>query len=160
MRYGLLALSCILLASPWVYSQQQYTESACILLEHQAKRFSQDPFGRIYQESKYQLETYCSNPIPRPIDVANFVPDNQIRTVRPISPPPALTLKQMMAAETSPVVAATPLATSEKSASAAVMGPMPDETASVFDNKQNVLAIPLVVLLGFILLRSIMRRQS
>lgn len=160
MRYGLVALFCLFLASPWVYSQQQYTESACILLEHQVKRFSQDPFGKIYQESKYQVDTFCRDPIPRQKDIANFLPDNQIRTVRPISPPPALTLKQMMAAETSPVVATIPVATFEKSASAAVTGPMPDETASVFDNKQNVLAIPLVVLLGFILLRLIMRRLS
>lgn len=158
MRFGFLALSCILLASPWGYSQQQYTESACILLQHQVKRFSQDPLSKIYRESKYQLDTYCRNPIPTPMDVASFVPDNQIRTVRPISPPPVLTLRQMMAAEPSPVVAEAPVAPAEKPAAAAAVGAIPDETASLFDNKLNLLAIPLVVLFGFILLRGIMRR--
>lgn len=157
MRFWLQILIINLIALPSVYSQQQYTESACILLQHQVKRFSHDLHSKVYRESKYQLDTYCRNPIPTPLDVANFVPDNQIRTVRPFTPPPAPTLREMLAAEVSSVEAETPLPPMQQPAAAAATSET-DITSTLFDSKLKLFTVPLVLLFGFIVLRGLIRR--
>ncbi|WP_333606657.1 nuclease-related domain-containing protein [Arsukibacterium sp.] len=66
MRCWLLSLSLLLLSSPLAYSQQQYTEAACILLQQQIERFSHQPQLSTYQDSKRQFDNHCQNPLPAP----------------------------------------------------------------------------------------------
>lgn len=66
MRYWLFILVLLLLSSPLAYGQPQYTEAACILLQQQIERFSQQPQGRIYQDSKRQFDNHCQKPITAP----------------------------------------------------------------------------------------------
>ncbi|SNY50092.1 Nuclease-related domain-containing protein [Arsukibacterium tuosuense] len=66
MRFWLFTLLLLLLRSPLAYSQQQYTEAACILLQQQIERFSPQPQLSTYQDSKRQFDKHCQKPIPAP----------------------------------------------------------------------------------------------
>ncbi|MCB5213585.1 NERD domain-containing protein [Rheinheimera aquimaris] len=48
------------------FSQKQYTEGACLLLQQQADRFAGQPNSRNYQDARRELNNHCQNPIPAP----------------------------------------------------------------------------------------------
>ncbi|WNO62104.1 nuclease-related domain-containing protein [Rheinheimera sp. MMS21-TC3] len=63
MRYLLLVLSLLLFLSSQVYSQQQYTEGACIMLQQQIDRFSNQKQNSNYRNASREYEKYCRNPV-------------------------------------------------------------------------------------------------
>lgn len=63
MRYLLLVLSLLLFLSPQVYSQQQYTEGACIMLQQQIDRFSNQKQNSNYRNASREYEKHCRNPV-------------------------------------------------------------------------------------------------
>ncbi|QBL10450.1 NERD domain-containing protein [Rheinheimera sp. D18] len=70
MRYLLLALSLLIFVSPQVYSQQQYTEGACIMLQQQIDRFSHQKQNSNFVSATREYEKFCRKPvryIPRQI---------------------------------------------------------------------------------------------
>ena len=74
MRYWRFTLLLLLLMSPLAYSQQQYSEAACILLQQQIDRFSNQQLSA-YQDSKRQFDKHCRNPIPatdKPLSLTNI----------------------------------------------------------------------------------------
>ena len=62
MRTLLIALSLLLLVSPLVYSQQQYTEGACIMLQQQIDRFSHQKQNSNYRSAKREYDRFCRKP--------------------------------------------------------------------------------------------------
>ncbi|MFY8275402.1 nuclease-related domain-containing protein [Pseudoalteromonas sp. SSDWG2] len=54
-------LACVLLSSP-LYANDQYTESECILLQHQANDFSHNKLSVQYRSAKQKLDKHCINP--------------------------------------------------------------------------------------------------
>jgi hypothetical protein len=62
MRYLFLLLSLLLLLSPLVYGQQQYSEGACILLQQQIDRFSQNKQNSNFRGATREYERFCRNP--------------------------------------------------------------------------------------------------
>lgn len=62
MRTLLITLSLLLLVSPLVYSQQQYTEGACIMLQQQIDRFSHQKQNSNYRSAKREYDRFCRQP--------------------------------------------------------------------------------------------------
>lgn len=62
MRCLYLILMLLLLISPQVSSQQQYTEGACILLQQQIDRFSYRKQSSQYRSAMREYERFCRQP--------------------------------------------------------------------------------------------------
>ena len=63
MRCLLLGISLLLLLPPTVYSEQQYTEGACILLQQQIDRFSQHKQNSNYRSATREYNRFCNKPV-------------------------------------------------------------------------------------------------
>mgnify|MGYP006167109469 CR=1 FL=1 len=64
MRWMRFTLPLLLLISPLAFGQKQYTEAACLLLQHQMVQFSAQPNSHNYQSAKREVDNHCQNPIP------------------------------------------------------------------------------------------------
>ncbi|MDR6981840.1 hypothetical protein J2X32_000448 [Rheinheimera pacifica] len=67
MRWMRFTLPLLLLISPMAFGQKQYTEGACLLLQHQMVQFSAQPSSHNYQNAKREFDNHCQNPIPAPV---------------------------------------------------------------------------------------------
>lgn len=67
MRFTLPLLPLLLLISPLAFGQKQYTEGACLLLQHQIAQFSAQPNSHNYQSAKRAFDNHCQNPTPAPV---------------------------------------------------------------------------------------------
>ncbi|KUM53297.1 nuclease-related domain-containing protein [Rheinheimera sp. EpRS3] len=67
MRRMRFTLPLLLLTSPLAFGQKQYTEGACLLLQHQMVQFSAQPNSHNYQSAKREVDNHCQNPIPAPV---------------------------------------------------------------------------------------------
>ena len=67
MRRMRFTLPLLLLISPLAFGQKQYTEAACLLLQHQVVQFSHQPNSHNYQSAKREVDNHCQNPIPAPV---------------------------------------------------------------------------------------------
>ena len=67
MRWMRFTLPLLLLISPLAFGQKQYTEAACLLLQHQMVQFSHQPNSYNYQSAKREVDNHCQNPIPAPV---------------------------------------------------------------------------------------------
>ncbi|SEH85757.1 Nuclease-related domain-containing protein [Rheinheimera pacifica] len=67
MRWMRFTLPLLLLTSPLAFGQKQYTEGACLLLQHQIVQFSNQPNSHNYQSAKREFDNHCQNPIPAPV---------------------------------------------------------------------------------------------
>ncbi|WP_215396761.1 nuclease-related domain-containing protein [Rheinheimera oceanensis] len=67
MRWMRFTLPLLLLISPLALGQKQYTEGACLLLQHQMVQFSAQPNSHNYQSAKRAFDNHCQNPIPAPV---------------------------------------------------------------------------------------------
>ncbi len=67
MRWMRFTLPLLLLFSPLAFGQNQYTEAACLLLQHQMSQFSNQPNSHNYQSAKREVDNHCQNPIPAPV---------------------------------------------------------------------------------------------
>lgn len=67
MRWMRFTLPLLLLFSPLAFGQNQYTEAACLLLQHQMSQFSNQPNSHNYQSAKREVDNHCQNPIPTPV---------------------------------------------------------------------------------------------
>ena len=67
MRWMRFILPLLLLISPLAFGQKQYTEAACLLLQHQMAQFSHQPNSHNYQSAKREVDNHCQNPIPAPV---------------------------------------------------------------------------------------------
>lgn len=67
MRWMRFTLPLLLLISPLAFGQKQYTEGACLLLQHQMVQFSAQPNSHNYQSAKREVDNHCQNPIPAPV---------------------------------------------------------------------------------------------
>jgi len=52
MRWMRFTLPLLLLISPLAFGQKQYTEAACLLLQHQMVQFAHQPNSHNYQSAK------------------------------------------------------------------------------------------------------------
>lgn len=52
MRWMRFTLLLLLVISPLAFGQKQYTEAACLLLQHQMAQFSHQPNSHNYQSAK------------------------------------------------------------------------------------------------------------
>ena len=66
MRWKRFSLP-LLLISPLAFGQKQYTEGACLLLQHQMAQFAHQPNSHNYQSAKREVDNHCQNPIPAPV---------------------------------------------------------------------------------------------
>ncbi|GAB2907504.1 hypothetical protein GCM10027181_03290 [Rheinheimera gaetbuli] len=60
-------LPLLLLISPLAFGQKQYTEGACLLLQHHMLQFAAQPNNHNYQSAKREVDNHCQNPIPAPV---------------------------------------------------------------------------------------------
>ncbi|MBZ9611328.1 nuclease-related domain-containing protein [Rheinheimera maricola] len=67
MRWMRFTLPLLLLFSPLAFGQKQYTEGACLLLQHQMVQFAAQPNSHNYQSAKREVDNHCQNPIPAPV---------------------------------------------------------------------------------------------
>jgi len=67
MRWMRFTLPLLLLISPLAFGQKQYTEGACLLLQHQMVQFLAQPNSHNYQSAKRAFDNHCQNPIPAPV---------------------------------------------------------------------------------------------
>ncbi|OYW92921.1 MAG: hypothetical protein B7Z18_07425 [Alishewanella sp. 32-51-5] len=67
MRWMRYTLTLLLFISPFAFGQKQYTEAACLLLQHQMAQFSHQPNNHNYQSAKREVDNHCQNPIPAPV---------------------------------------------------------------------------------------------
>ena len=67
MRWMRFTLPLLLLISPLAFGQKQYTEAACLLLQHQMVQFSAQLNSHKYQSAKREFDNHCQNPIPAPV---------------------------------------------------------------------------------------------
>lgn len=67
MRWMRYTLTLLLFISPFAFGQKQYTEAACLLLQHQMSQFSHQPNSHNYQSAKREVDNHCQNPIPAPV---------------------------------------------------------------------------------------------
>lgn len=67
MRWMRFTLPLLMLISPLAFGQKQYTEGACLLLQHQMVQFSAQPNSHNYQSAKRAFDNHCQNPIPAPV---------------------------------------------------------------------------------------------
>ncbi|MEH8019071.1 NERD domain-containing protein [Rheinheimera muenzenbergensis] len=67
MRWMRFTLPLLLVISPLVFGQKQYTEGACLLLQHQMVQFSSQPNSHNYQSAKREVDNHCQNTIPAPV---------------------------------------------------------------------------------------------
>jgi type IV secretory pathway VirB2 component (pilin) len=67
MRWMRFILPLLLLISPLAFGQKQYTEGACLLLQHQMVQFSAQSNSHNYQSAKHAFDNHCQNPIPAPV---------------------------------------------------------------------------------------------
>jgi hypothetical protein len=67
MRWMRFTLPLLLLISPLAFGQKQYTEGACLLLQHQMVQFSAQPNSHNYQSAKREFNNHCQNPRPVPV---------------------------------------------------------------------------------------------
>ena len=67
MRWMRFTLPLLLLISPLAFGQKQYTEGACLLLQHQMVQFAHQPNSHNYQSAKREFDNHCQNPIPAPV---------------------------------------------------------------------------------------------
>ena len=66
-RFMRFTLPLLLFISPLAFGQKQYTEAACLLLQHQMAQFSHQPNSHNYQSAKREVDNHCQNPIPAPV---------------------------------------------------------------------------------------------
>jgi hypothetical protein len=117
MRWMRFTLPLLLLISPLAFGQKQYTEGACLLLQHQMVQFSNQPNNHNYQSAKREVDNHCQAPIPAPVkdlvltnipakpitvgSVKNTVTTKPVNvnvavkaaTLQPVKPAPAVPLK-------------------------------------------------------------------
>ena len=98
----LLILSLLLMVSPSAYSQQQYSEGACILLQQQIDRFSQQKQSSNYRSARREYDRFCLQPATRRPAVVT----PQSASVAVDAPAPAVTALQQAAASAATTVAA------------------------------------------------------
>ncbi|WP_051219990.1 nuclease-related domain-containing protein [Rheinheimera baltica] len=67
MRWMRFTLPLLLLISPLAFGEKQYTEGACLLLQHQMVQFSAQPNSHNYHSAKREVDNHCQNPIPAPV---------------------------------------------------------------------------------------------
>lgn len=67
MRWMRFTLLLLLVISPLAFGQKQYTEAACLLLQHQMTQFANQPNSHNYQSAKREVDNHCQNPIPAPV---------------------------------------------------------------------------------------------
>ena len=67
MRWMRFTLPLLLFISPLAFGQKQYTEGACLLLQHQMVQFAHQPNSHNYQSAKREVDNHCQNPIPAPV---------------------------------------------------------------------------------------------
>ena len=67
MRWMRFTLPLLLLTSPLVFGQKQYTEAACLLLQHQMVQFSHQPNSHNYQSAEREVDNHCQDPIAAPV---------------------------------------------------------------------------------------------
>ena len=67
MRWMRFTLPLLMLISPLAFGQKQYTEAACLLLQHQMVQFAHQPNSHNYQSAKREVDNHCQNPIPAPV---------------------------------------------------------------------------------------------
>lgn len=78
MRYLLFALTLLLIPTS-LLAQQQYTDGACILLQQQIDRFSQQRQNSNYRSAKREYDRFCQKPVqavPRGSQAQQAVPVN------------------------------------------------------------------------------------
>lgn len=95
MRFMRFTLPLLLLISPLAFGQKQYTEGACLLLQHQMVQFSNQPSSHNYQSAKREFANHCQNPIPAPVKdlVLTNIPAKQAATTQKNITLPAATTK-------------------------------------------------------------------
>lgn len=67
MHWIHFTLLLLMLISPLAFAQKQYTEGACLLLQHQMVQFSAQPSSHNYRSAKREFDNHCQNPIPAPV---------------------------------------------------------------------------------------------
>ncbi len=67
MRWMRFTLLLLLVISPLAFGQKQYTEAACLLLQHRMTQFANQPNSHNYQSAKREVDNHCQNPIPAPV---------------------------------------------------------------------------------------------
>lgn len=67
MRWMRFTLMLLLVISPLAFGQKQYTEAACLLLQHQMVQFAHQPNSHNYQSAKREVDNHCQNPIAAPV---------------------------------------------------------------------------------------------
>lgn len=67
MRWMRFTLPLLLFICPQAFGQKQYTEGACLLLQHQMVQFAAQPNSHNYQSAKREFDNHCQNPIPAPV---------------------------------------------------------------------------------------------
>lgn len=80
MRWMRFTLPLLLFISLFAFGQKQYTEAACLLLQHQMSQFSHLPNSHNYQSAKRELDNHCQNPIPAPVkdEVLTNIPEKPV----------------------------------------------------------------------------------
>lgn len=89
MRCLLFSLS-LLIVSPSVLAQQQYSEGACILLQQQIDRFSQQRQNSNYRSARREYDRYCSKPVqavPRGRQAQQAIPVDTTATKQTLAEP-------------------------------------------------------------------------
>ena len=114
MRLLLLTLLLLLFVSPLAYSQQQYSEGACILLQQQIDRFSQQKQSSNYRSARREYDRFCLQPATRPPAVAKNLPVSS--AVQKPTPAKAATALQQTAEPAATTVAAPIIEPAEKAA--------------------------------------------
>ena len=100
----LLILSLLLMISPLAYSQQQYSEGACILLAQQIDRFSQQKQSSNYRSARREYDRFCLQPATRRPAVVKTLPASNAVDVP--APTRAVTALQQTVAPAATTVAA------------------------------------------------------
>ena len=144
MRYWRFTLLLLLLMSPLAYSQQQYSEAACILLQQQIERFSHQPRLSTYQDSKRQFAKHCQNPLPAPNH-------DLVLTNIPAKPSVLNNSSPTAAAKPVAVLPAKPVV-----ASKSVVATPADAMNKVLGSAVKMLAIPFGFLLAILLAKVIL----
>ena len=120
MRYLLFTLTLLLIPIP-LAAQQQYTDGACILLQQQIDRFSQQRQNGNYRSAKREYDRFCQKPVqavPRGRQAQQAVPVNTAATERAekVLPQPA-PVEVTAPQEAAPTIAASAAVTAETAAS-------------------------------------------
>src|SRR5690606_27380154 len=111
--------SLLLTVTPLAYSQQQYSEGACILLAQQIDRFSQQKQSSNYRSARREYDRFCLQPATRRPAVVKTPPAST--AVDAPAPARAVTALQQTAAPAAATMVAEPA--SEPAAEAGAVSP-------------------------------------